>query len=203
MPRLDPLPMEALPDFGELLGGDFKAMAEKVGFVPNSFRTMARRPEQLKAVANLCLVMYSTSILPRDLVAMISQIASFASGCRYCQAHTFDDMQMSGVAAEKREAIWTFETSSLFTDKEKAALRVALGGGSAPNGVTDADFDDLKSHFSEDEIVEIVGWISLFGYLNRWNDTLATALEDQPKQAALNGLVEQGWEVGKHASRQS
>ena len=200
MARLDPLPMDALPDLGPDLEAKFKTMAGQVGFVPNSFRTMARRPEQLKAVVNLCMTMYLTSVLPRDLVAMVSQLSSVASGCRYCQAHTFDDMKMSGVSAEKQEAIWTFDSSPLFTEKEKAALRVAWKGGAAPNAVEDADFDELKKHFSEDEIVEIVGWIALFGYLNRWNDTMATTLEDQPKAAAADGLAQQGWEAGKHAA---
>ncbi len=199
MARLEPLPVRALPDLGPELEAKFKKMASEVGFIPNSFRTMARRPEQLKAFANLCVTMYLTSTLPRDLVAMVSQLASLASGCRYCQAHTFDDMKMSGVSKQKQDAIWTFETSPLFTEKEKAAMRVALGGGAAPNAVTDEDVEVLKQHFSDDEIVEIVGWISLFGYLNRWNDTLATTLEDQPKSAAVNGLAQQGWEAGKHA----
>jgi hypothetical protein len=39
---------------------------------------------------------------------------------------------------------------------------------------------------------------SLFGYLNRWNDTMATTLEDVPLATAERVLAGQGWEVGKH-----
>ncbi|MCG8442303.1 MAG: carboxymuconolactone decarboxylase family protein [Caulobacterales bacterium] len=199
MARLTPLPDDQLPELEGQMGEIFKGMAASVGFVPNSFKTMARRPEQMKAVAALCMVMYSTSILPRDLVAMISHIASKASGCAYCQAHTFDDMlRMAGVSKQKLDDLWVFDRSDAFTAKEKAALQVALGGGAAPNAVTDGDFDELKQHFTEAEIVEIVGWIALFGYLNRWNDTLATTLEAPPIAASSQGLEQKGWNAGKH-----
>ncbi len=46
-----------------------------------------------------------------------------------------------------------------------------------PNEASVADFNEVKEHFDEDQIVEIVATIALFGYLNRWNDTMATTLE--------------------------
>ena len=55
-----------------------------------------------------------------------------------------------------------------------------------------------KTHFSEDEIAEIVGIISYFGFLNRWNDTLATPLEENPLRFAEAHLAASGWKVGNH-----
>ena len=46
--------------------------------------------------------------------------------------------------------------------------------------------------------MELVGVISLFGYLNRWNDTMATELEGKPREFAEATLAGQGWAVGKH-----
>jgi hypothetical protein len=60
------------------------------------------------------------------------------------------------------------------------------------------DFDALKCHWDEGQIVEIVAAIGLFGYLNRWNDTLATELEDHPAGVAQRTLSGWGWEPGKH-----
>ena len=45
-------------------------------------------------------------------------------------------------------------------------------------------FDALRHHFSERQIVQIVALISVFGFLNRWNDTMATALEGHPTDFA-------------------
>jgi hypothetical protein len=58
--------------------------------------------------------------------------------------------------------------------------------------------DELSRHFSEKQAVEIVAVISLFGFLNRWNDTMATTLESSPKSFAVDQLASQGWVAGKH-----
>ena len=57
---------------------------------------------------------------------------------------------------------------------------------------------ELRKHWSEEQIVEIVGVIALFGFLNRWNDTLATPLEDAPLEFGERYLAAQGWDAGKH-----
>ena len=91
-----------------------------------------------------------------------------------------------------------FETSDLFTEAEKSALRFAQAASAVPNMVTDADFDDLREHFNDEEIVEIVSVISLFGFLNRWNDTMATSLEEEPVEFAERTLADKGWDGSKH-----
>jgi len=46
--------------------------------------------------------------------------------------------------------------------------------------------------------VEIVGVIAMFGFLNRWNDTFATPLEDEPLEFGQKHLAAHGWDAGKH-----
>jgi|HubBroStandDraft_6_1064221.scaffolds.fasta_scaffold88798_1 hypothetical protein len=52
------------------------------------------------------------------------------------------------------------------------------------------------------EIVELVGVIAYFGFLNRWNDTLATELESSPLNFAQCTLSNTGWSAGKHAPQE-
>jgi hypothetical protein len=78
---------------------------------------------------------------------------------------------------QKIDALWEFQTSPLYSEAERAALRVAAGGGHAPPTVTDEDMEELKRHFSEEQVVEIVAVIALFGFNNRWNDIMKTDLE--------------------------
>ena len=73
-----------------------------------------------------------------------------------------------------------------------------MAGAAIPNAATDEMFIELKKHWSEEQIVEIVGVISMFGFLNRWNDTLATPLEDEPIEVGEKFLAGHGWSVGKH-----
>lgn len=48
-------------------------------------------------------------------------------------------------------------------------------------------------------MVEIVAVVSLFGFLNRFNDTLASALEEDAIGFASAHLAQSGWQLGKHA----
>jgi alkylhydroperoxidase family enzyme len=114
-------------------------------------------------------------------------------------AHTAERAAHLGVEMEKLDKVWEYKTSPLFTDAERAALDVAVAAGCVPNAVTDEMFAELRKHWSEEEIVEIVGVISLFGFLNRWNDTFATPLEDEPLEFGETHLAAQGWQAGKHA----
>jgi alkylhydroperoxidase family enzyme len=102
------------------------------------------------------------------------------------------------VKDEKLEAVWEFRTSPLFGAAERAALEVALAGAAQPNAVSDDHFTELKKHWSEAQIVEIVAVISLFGFMNRWNDTMATPLEAEPLEVGEKHLARQGWAAGKH-----
>ncbi|MDP3355719.1 MAG: hypothetical protein Q8M51_07650 [Polaromonas sp.] len=98
----------------------------------------------------------------------------------------------------KIAALWDFEKSDLFNPAERAAIGLALKAGAVPNEASQADFDELKKHYNDEQIVEIVASIALFGYLNRWNDTMATSLEPLAVEVAERAIGGVGWEVGKH-----
>ena len=65
--------------------------------------------------------------------------------------------------------------------------------------MTAEHFTTLKVHFSEPQIVQLAGTVAAFGFLNRWNDTLATTLEELPTAFGHEQLGAVGWEPGKHA----
>ncbi len=160
---------------------DFFQKAESwMGFLPNDGLIMAHKPQILTSFFTLAKTIYDGGTIDIGLKRMIGHISSKASGCFYCSAHTAYGAKNQGVSIEKLEAIWEFETSTLFSEAEKAALNVALKSSIVPNQVTDTDFDKLKKHYNEEAIVEIVSIISMFGFLNRWNTTFNTQLEDAP-----------------------
>jgi uncharacterized peroxidase-related enzyme len=196
MPRLEPLSPEAIED----LLPSLEATKSRMGFLPNSQLIMARRPEILRAFQQLGMAINgpSSTITP-ELRNLVSQMASRAAGCGYCMAHTAHTAARVGISAEKEEALWEYETSPLFSVAERAALRVAQGAAQVPNAVTDEDFAELKKYYTEAQIVDIVAVIALFGFLNRYNDTLATELESSPIAAGQRFLAARGWTVGKHA----
>ena len=176
----------------------FEHFEAVMGFLPNSMLTMAHKPDILLAASALARVVLSPGEVPAALKWLVANMVSNAAGCRYCQAHTAHSAHHLGVEAEKLDALFEYETSPHFTRAERAALKVAHGAGLSPNSVTDADFNELKTHYSTQQIVEIVAVVSLYGFLNRWNDTLATKLEASPLRFSQAHLLKRGWEVGKH-----
>jgi uncharacterized peroxidase-related enzyme len=172
---------------------------EQLGYVPNSLLTMAHRPKTAAAFARLAGEVMIGGTLEKPLKQLVAYISSNAAGCRYCQAHTSKRSTEFGVQADKIQHAFEFETSDLFTDAEREALRLARDASLVPSDASDEHFERLRDHFSDDEIVEIVSVISLFGWLNRWNDTMATTLEPAASQFATENLGASGWEIGAHA----
>jgi len=142
-------------------------------------------------------VLYEGTV-SEELKMLISLACSVASGCLYCQSHMANLSHIYKASDDKIAALLSFEESDLFSPAERVALNLAFKAGSIPNGAMQKDFDSLNEHFDDGQIVEIVASISLFGYLNRWNDTMATELEMFPAERAEQLLGEQGWTAGKH-----
>jgi len=204
----------------------FREAQKGMGFLPNSLKEMAKKPNilgsfsmlfaNIKGFSSSNTTMWSglkitlnnlrwtinakknrAQEVPAYLKDLVALVSSNAAGCRYCQAHTAHTAHGNGVSIEKLQSVWEFETSKLFSAKEKAALSFALAAGSTPNQVSASHHQTLKTHFSEPQIIEIMATIAIFGFLNRWNDSLATRLEEEPLRFAQEHLTER-WEAGKH-----
>jgi uncharacterized peroxidase-related enzyme len=188
-----PLRREDHPELEAL----FRHYDETLSFVPNSLFTMARRPEILRAFSELITEIWNTGTLPTPLKPLIGIVSSIASGCRYCQAHEAVDARERGVPDRKIEEIWNFERSELYDESERVALRFARDASLVPNEVTPDHFEALRAHWDEGQIVEMLAVVGLFGFLNRWNDTMATQLEEEPRTVAHDHFGDH-WEPGKH-----
>ena len=196
-PRLAPLPADHTPELKE----QFEISKKRMGFIPNSQLIMQRKPKMVKGFTALSAAIWDPDgKVPISFKRLIAHVASRSAGCQYCMAHTAEGASKLGIDDQKLDAIWDYQSSPLFSPAERAALDVAVAAGCVPNAVTDEMFLELKKHWSEDEIVEIIGVIALFGFLNRWNDTFATPLEEHPTEFGEKHLAKHGWSVGKHGS---
>jgi len=192
-PRLAPLPP------APQLQDQFEASRKRLGFVPNSMLIMQRKPRMVEAWAALTAAIWGPdSKVDFGLKRLIAHVASRAAGCQYCMAHTAGGALLQGENEKKVAAIWEYQTSPLFSAIERMTLDFALAAASVPNAVTDEMFAEMRKHWSEEQMIEIVGVISVFGFLNRWNDTMATPLEDEPIDVGERYLARGGWTAGKH-----
>lgn len=195
MARLQPLPPETTPELKE----HFDFFLGTLGFTPNSVLTMQRKPKLARALAVLnAAVMDPEGDVALGFRRLIGHVVSKVSGCLYCQAHTLLGAKNFGISEAKLADVWSYASSPHYSERERLALDFALAAASQPNAVTDEQFAQLQQHWSEGEIVEILGVVAMFAFLNRWNDTLATPLEAVPDALASQVLGSQNWNAGKH-----
>ena len=176
-----------------------RSQCKSLGFVPNSVLTMQRNPNLVRAFVGLQSAIWGPdSEVDRGLKRLIAHVASRAAGDVYSMAHTASGALHFGISAQKLAAVADAAASPLFSPAERAALRIGAAAGTVPNAVTDEMFAELRKHWSEAQIVEIVGVISATGFVNRWNSTMATPLENEPTEVGEIHLAKHGWSPGRH-----
>lgn len=195
MAFLEPLPPETTPE----LADTFAQFQRILGFVPNSLLTMQRKPAMVLGFGVLTkAVMAPDSEVDLGFKRVIAHFCSRAAGCQYCMAHSLAAAKIHGISDAKVAAIWDYQSSPLYSEAERAALDFALAAGSVPNGVDQEIYDRLRQHWSENQIVEILAVVCLYGFLNRWNDSLATTLEAEPAALGKDVLAQGGWTGHRH-----
>jgi uncharacterized peroxidase-related enzyme len=194
--RIAPLPPEHTPELADA----FEGMRKNLGFIPNSMLILQRKPKIARALQSLTASIWDPAgEVDRGFKRLVAHVASRAAGCQYCMAHTAGGALHFGIEERKLAAVWEFRTSPMFSEAERVALDFAIAAASVPNGVTEEMFAELRKHWSEGQIVELVAVIATFGFLNRWNDTMGTPLEEEPTAVGEKCLAPRGWSAGKHA----
>ena len=191
MPYIDPLPRAASPEFEDV----FQAMENALGYVPNSFFTMARHPAILKSAGALMDAFWYSDVVDEPTRRLVTFACSFFAGSHYSSAHCACGAEELGLPNEKILAIETFETAPVYDEREKAILRLCYNASNCPSEVEAQNMEELKSLVGVDVTTFIVGLISCMAFLNRWNEMCGTTLEPVPRAYAETHLKQIGWEL--------
>jgi uncharacterized peroxidase-related enzyme len=161
-------PENATPEVKEIYE---KTLRGKPG---NAQKALAHRPDMLKNF----LAFYASvgRSLDRKLYEMIYLRVSFINGCHYCQQHHLASSKRVGLTTEDWKALKDGNYAR-FAEKEQTALAYAEKLTRASREVTDADFEKLKKHFSDAEIVDLHLLVGLANLTNRFTDPLGLELE--------------------------
>jgi len=194
-PLVYPLDRNATKEAAEM--ADF--YEETLGFTPNSLFTMMHRPRIANAFVEMNkAVMENKGRVTSSLKRELAYLSSMTAGCRYCEAHAIRAADRYGSEQDRLNHIWDYKTYSAFTEGERAVFDFAIAASQIPNAVTDEIAENIRKHWDDGEVVEILGVIALFGYLNRWNDSMGTHLEEPAADDGNKYLGEKGWSRGKH-----
>lgn len=160
-------------DVGDAVGEIYDRFARQRGNVPNMFRTVAHRPEILQTMIAHMEAVLNTGTLPTALKELAIVRTSQMNNCEYCLASHSLLAKKLGYSDAQIAELPHFETSSSFSEREKAALRLAERLTLNQGPLSEAEVAALKQHFTEGEIVELMAASGLFNYFNRFNNLLA------------------------------
>lgn len=176
MAEIDPIAANA-----DAFNPELRRLIDFVGYRPNALFTMAKRPGLLDAVLGLVSVtIRGNGHFPEAFRFLIAAESSRVAGCRYSTIHAVHAAAHAGAPEDKIVALPNYDTSPLYTPAERAALSLASSGGELPIRPAGLLFSVARMHYSEAELLEILGIISLFGWFNRWNSLNGSDLEAEP-----------------------
>ncbi|MDR7093873.1 carboxymuconolactone decarboxylase family protein [Hydrogenophaga laconesensis] len=161
-----------------------------VGYRPNALLTMARKPGVLPAVLGLVqTTLRGDGLIEPGLRFLLAAEACRGARCTYSAVHVVHAAQHAGVGWVQLDALPDHRRSGHFNARERAALGIASAGATLPVADAGPAFEAARPHFSDDELIEIVSIVALFGWFNRWNSLMRSTLEPVPAEA----LHHVGW----------
>ena len=172
---------EVTPDIAALYD---KAFAQR-GNVPNMFRVMAHRPEIFATMQAHFAAVLNTGTVPTKLKELLIVRTSQVNETPYCLASHTILARSLGWTDEQLTHLADWPRRSDFTPAEKTALRLAETVTRDAHAVTVEQFNELRSFYSEGEIVELLCAIGLFNYFNRFNN----ALQMEPTKPGEGGCA--------------
>jgi len=123
-------------------------------------------PEGYAALRNV-EIYFARSGLPKRLIELVKMRASQINGCAYCIDVHSKDARKAGETEQRLYLLNAWRDSPLFSPAERAALAWTEAlTHLAATGAGDADYEALRPHFSDKEIVDLT---YLIGMINFWN----------------------------------
>ncbi|HUX28828.1 MAG TPA: carboxymuconolactone decarboxylase family protein [Terracidiphilus sp.] len=161
-----------------------KVFAQR-GNVPNMFRVMAHRPEIFTTMQAHFGAVINTGTVSAKLKELLVVRTSQVNATPYCLAsHTILANRL-GWSDEQLANLADWPNRDDFSPAEKAALRLAETVTRDAHAVSDEQFAELRSFYTEGEVVELLCAIGLFNYFNRFNN----ALQMEPTKPGEGGCA--------------
>ncbi len=160
---------EVTPETGEI----YDRYMRQRGNVPNMFRTVAHRPEIFQTMIAHFEAVLNTGTLPLRLKELVIVRTSQLNNCEYCLASHSRISKKLGWSEEQLTHLDQYAKRDDFTAAEKVALRLAEQMTRNEQPITGEEWSEIREHYSEGEVVELMAAIGLFNYFNRFNNLLA------------------------------
>jgi uncharacterized peroxidase-related enzyme len=135
---------------------------------------LAHRPEMLRNFLSFYASVGRS--LDRKLHELIYLRVSFINGCSYCTQHHVASSKRASLTSDDWTALKAGDYSR-YSEKEKSALKYVEKLTRAPQEIRQTDFDGIRQHFSDPELVDLHMLAGLANLTNRVTDPLGLELE--------------------------
>ena len=174
MPRVREVEIDDVP---EDVRPVYQRFTEEYGPFLNQVKVFAHRPPALRHIMGLLLDLADEAVLPKRYLEIALVAVSKLNECTYCVAHHAPRLAEQGLAPDTVARILEPDCPGLDT-VDRLVRDYAVQVTEKPQTMRDAIFDELRTHFSEEQIVELTLRTALCGFFNRFNDALQIEMED-------------------------
>ena len=166
----DRFPLAEIADLPADIAEMVLGVQEKMGFVPNVFLGMGRRPAELRAffAYHDALMLREPSNLTTADREMIITTISGANNCLYCVVAHGAILRIYEKNPRIADQVATNHRKAEITPRQRAMLDFAMKVNTRADEVEDADFEALAPFgFDDDDAWDIASITGLFGLSNR------------------------------------
>jgi uncharacterized peroxidase-related enzyme len=167
--EIDEVPEEVRPIY--------ERYARDYGPFLNQVKVFAHRPPAVKHIMGLLLELHDEAVLPKRYLEIALVTVSTINKCEYCISHHAPRAVSHGLSAAAVEDILAEEPEG-FDAVDLLVRDYSVQVTNSFNYMKDAIFDEMKRHFTEEQIVELTLRIALCGFFNRFNDSLQIETEE-------------------------
>ena len=177
MPRVKEIPIEDTP---KEVHDIYRRFSQEYGPFANQVKIFAQRPPALKHIMGLLLELKEEGCVPPRYLEIVLVVVSRINQCDYCVAHHDPRLVAEGLDHETVANILNPSCPGL-DDVDRLVRDFAIQITNTPGEIPNKTFDELRVHFTEPQIVELVLRTALCGFFNRFNDALQIEIENDAR----------------------
>jgi AhpD family alkylhydroperoxidase len=139
------------------------------GQVPDPLGVTAHHPNLLRGYVDFEWELSRARRVDQKLKDLGETKAAALAGCEWCLDIASEICRKSGITEEQLADLPRYRESEHFSEVERLVLDLAAGMSQTPVEVGDELFAELRRHFDEAQLVELVGAIAWENYRARFN----------------------------------